>query len=143
MSTEKEYFNLLNCCVPLMLFFILSAAGTICSYQSVKCSSWQDRATATQRKNCYCSSISKTQHNSYIQGMLQYKQRHGKREEIFFNAGCWFTAGLISGSLLTSDVQGFLPPIERRMLKVVGRMWDCCMRKNFFSCFEGVCMLGV
>lgn len=45
-------------------------------------------------------------------------------------------------SLLTSDVQGFLLSVGRMMLKVLGRVWYCCM-KNFFSGFEGVCVLEV
>lgn len=56
-----------------------------------------------------------------------------KREEVFIHVCCWSIEGLISGSLLISDVQGFLLPIERRLLKVLGRVWDYCMRKIFFS----------
>ena len=29
-----------------------------------------------------------------------------------------------TGSLLISDVQGFLLPVERRMLKGFGKVWD-------------------
>lgn len=67
--------------------------------------------------------------------MLQCKWRHGKREEVFFHAHCEFTESLISRSPLTSDVQGFLLPVERRMLKVLGGGVGLLYEEEFFFRF--------
>lgn len=79
--------------------------------------------------------------------MLQFKWRQGKREQVFFHTCCWFTEGLISESLLTSDVQGFPLPEEslRREedAKSLGEGVGLLYEKEFFSGFEGVCVLEV
>lgn len=123
LSDNGKYITITNsdAAFSLMLFLILSASRTIWSQQSIECSAWQYRATATQRKNYYWP-VFKAQHNSGIQGMLQCKQRHEKVKKLpFMPTVCLQKVSCIE-TLLIPGVQEFLLPVERRIFIPSGRL---------------------